>query len=249
MCCVHPKSCSTPSLIILAVFRHSCRTGKNYLLTQFLYYKTHTNEHEHLIKTNWKISLNGSFIVWCKLLFQCSVASLFIITNRSFLLSVFLFRTIGTVSRTFSTYSEDKKKYAMSFIRRIVATSNVVPSLCNKFTSAGGCKVVSTGSRLNMQYQCRGFRSAVILCEDKIEIKENSWAQEGLLQKGEKLAPLSKEDLELIECTRELYDNPSPKVKRMADEVLSLNVLEVNQLLQLIQVRVCVVAINISALF
>jgi hypothetical protein len=94
-----------------------------------------------------------------------------------------------------------------------------------------------------MQYQSRGFRSAVILCEDKIEIKENSWAQEGLLQKGEKLAPLSKEDLELIECTRELYDNPSPKVKRMADEVLSLNVLEVNQLLQLIQVRLCVVAI------
>lgn len=66
-------------------------------------------------------------------------------------------------------------------------------------------------------------------------IKEDSWARDGLLKAGEKLESVERKPL--TEVTPELLRSEgSDEVKRLCDEILALNVVEVNQLLFRLQV-------------
>ena len=66
------------------------------------------------------------------------------------------------------------------------------------------------------------------------KIDSNSWAAERLLAIGEKLE--QGPTLPLTEATDELLMNPSQNIKDLANEIISLNVLEINQLLKAVQV-------------
>lgn len=63
-----------------------------------------------------------------------------------------------------------------------------------------------------------------------------SWVAEELKKNGEKLEPMPK--MEPIELTEELFKQEgSDKVKRLTQEILALNIVEVNQLLHAMQRR------------
>jgi large subunit ribosomal protein L7/L12 len=69
-----------------------------------------------------------------------------------------------------------------------------------------------------------------------VKIDEMSWVSEELKKNGEKLEPMPK--MEPIELTEEMFKQEgSDKVKRLTQEILALNVLEVNQLLHAMQRR------------
>lgn len=68
----------------------------------------------------------------------------------------------------------------------------------------------------------------------KRRIQEGSWAQE-LLKKYEKIEP--QENQNAIIVTREILANPPEKVKRLVDEMVNLNMLEMNQLMKYLQVN------------
>ena len=68
-----------------------------------------------------------------------------------------------------------------------------------------------------------------------VTVTESSWAAEKLTANGEKLE--KGPEMSEILLTEALFDNPSEKVKKLTDEVLALNVIEVNQLLRRLQVR------------
>ncbi len=67
------------------------------------------------------------------------------------------------------------------------------------------------------------------------KIDSNSWAADRLLAIGEKLEP--GPSLPLTEATDELLMNPPQNIKELADDIISLNVLEINQLLKAVQVQ------------
>ena len=69
----------------------------------------------------------------------------------------------------------------------------------------------------------------------KVEIADDSWAAEGLASQGEKLASSADKPMVLIDDEL-LQGPPSAAAKKLCDEILALNVVEVHQLLQLIQV-------------
>ena len=66
------------------------------------------------------------------------------------------------------------------------------------------------------------------------KVTQNSWASERLEELGEQLE--SGEELPEVEGTEELLNSPPERVKELAEDVLSLNVIEVNQFIQYIQV-------------
>lgn len=66
------------------------------------------------------------------------------------------------------------------------------------------------------------------------KVTNQSWAADRLEDMGEKLE--SADPPPLVEGTDELLSSPPQHVVKLVDEVLSLNVLEINQLLTLIQV-------------
>lgn len=69
-----------------------------------------------------------------------------------------------------------------------------------------------------------------------MKIDEMSWVAEELKKNGEKLEPMPK--MEPIELTEELFKQEgSDKVKRLTQEILALNIVEVNQLLHAMQRR------------
>jgi hypothetical protein len=78
--------------------------------------------------------------------------------------------------------------------------------------------------------QLRTFRSTAF----SRKLTENSWAAERLEELGEKLEP---EELPATRITKELLNDPSAEVTKLAEEILSLNILEVQQLLKAVQVR------------
>lgn len=67
-------------------------------------------------------------------------------------------------------------------------------------------------------------------------INTNSWAADKLKEGGEAVEGGPVQDAS--EVTSELLSTPSPKVQKLVDEVLELNVIEVNQLIRNIQVCV-----------
>jgi hypothetical protein len=70
---------------------------------------------------------------------------------------------------------------------------------------------------------------------EKKKVHRYSWAAERLLELGEEV--IEPVDQELVELTEEKLANPSEKVKKMAQDVLDLDILEINQLMTLIQVK------------
>ena len=65
-------------------------------------------------------------------------------------------------------------------------------------------------------------------------LDDSSWAAEGLQKKGEKLAPAPIEPLVVVEDIR--THPPSIKVKELVHQILTLNVVEIQQLLNILQV-------------
>jgi hypothetical protein len=67
-----------------------------------------------------------------------------------------------------------------------------------------------------------------------MKLTENSWAAERFEELGEKLEP---EELPVTRMTKELLNTPTEAVTKLAEEILSLNIMEVQQLLKAVQVR------------
>eukprot|EP00600_Ochromonadales_sp_CCMP1393_P001761 CAMPEP_0174987854 /NCGR_PEP_ID=MMETSP0004_2-20121128/19788_1 /TAXON_ID=420556 /ORGANISM="Ochromonas sp., Strain CCMP1393" /LENGTH=205 /DNA_ID=CAMNT_0016240979 /DNA_START=5 /DNA_END=623 /DNA_ORIENTATION=+ len=86
--------------------------------------------------------------------------------------------------------------------------------------------------RLTTTAQLRGYRSTAIYSETKIT--ENSWAADRLEELGEKLEP---EELPMTRLTEEALYEPSEKTAKLAEEVLALNLLEINQFMKIIERR------------
>ena len=68
---------------------------------------------------------------------------------------------------------------------------------------------------------------------DTAKVTTNSWASERLQKTGEALESVPTETQILSE---ESLTNPSEKVKKLGNEILSLNMIEVNQLLKVLTV-------------
>lgn len=67
------------------------------------------------------------------------------------------------------------------------------------------------------------------------KVTQNSWASERLLEIGEKLE--EGEKIPPTQLSDEALYNPSPKVLKLADELLACNMVESNQVWRAIQVR------------
>lgn len=87
------------------------------------------------------------------------------------------------------------------------------------------------------QAPCRGLSADAEKAAEapKVEIADDSWAAEGLAKQGEKLASSADKPMVLIDDEL-IQGPPSATAKKLCDEILALNVVEVHQLLQLIQV-------------
>lgn len=85
----------------------------------------------------------------------------------------------------------------------------------------------SISSSYSSAYSITGHQRRLI-------VTDNSWAADLLVKQGEALekGPV----LEEVYITKELYETPSDKVKKLSDEILSLNVVEFNQLVVRVQV-------------
>ena len=88
---------------------------------------------------------------------------------------------------------------------------------------------------------CRNHKSIensinLITLQKRYVVNDNSWAADKLRELGEKVE--AEPELPLIEATEELLSKPSPRVLKLLDEILSLNMLEVNQLVSGIQVDI-----------
>lgn len=68
-------------------------------------------------------------------------------------------------------------------------------------------------------------------------VSERSFAEERLKEMGETLDPAPVEDAVVIDFSD--IDTPNARVKRIVDEVLELNILEVNMFFKTIQVIMC----------
>lgn len=66
------------------------------------------------------------------------------------------------------------------------------------------------------------------------KVHRYSWAADRLEQLGEQIIEPEKRDL--VEVTDELLHNPPDNIKKMGEEIIDLNLLEINQLINLIQV-------------
>eukprot|EP00602_Paraphysomonas_sp_CaronLab_P002734 CAMPEP_0185024772 /NCGR_PEP_ID=MMETSP1103-20130426/7985_1 /TAXON_ID=36769 /ORGANISM="Paraphysomonas bandaiensis, Strain Caron Lab Isolate" /LENGTH=216 /DNA_ID=CAMNT_0027557835 /DNA_START=71 /DNA_END=721 /DNA_ORIENTATION=+ len=64
-------------------------------------------------------------------------------------------------------------------------------------------------------------------------ISERSFLEETLREQGVKLEPAPEEPLVVVE--EGMVDRPTPRVQKLADEILDLNLLEVNMLFKLLQ--------------
>jgi hypothetical protein len=89
-------------------------------------------------------------------------------------------------------------------------------------------------ARLSSQIAGQRLRSSPkygIICRF---ITERSFADEMLKANGVKLDPAPKEPIQVV--TQEVFDNPTDKVKKLVDQVLDLNVLEIAQFFKLFKV-------------
>lgn len=87
-------------------------------------------------------------------------------------------------------------------------------------------KTVSTAS------VCRSFHNAVPVLT---KIDDNSWAADRLIELGEELP--KGEKLPLTEFTLKLAYTAPEKIQRIAEDVLSLNALEMHDLMNKLQVK------------
>lgn len=86
------------------------------------------------------------------------------------------------------------------------------------------CKAVKVGDKQMPSFSQINF---------KRHISEDSWAAEGLKKQGEKLDPSDK--IERV-VTPGVVDQPTEGVKKLVEQILSLNLIEIMQLQNLLQV-------------
>jgi hypothetical protein len=67
-------------------------------------------------------------------------------------------------------------------------------------------------------------------------VSSSSFAAEALKQQGEKLSPAQPQEDQAPDA--DLFDKTSPKVDKLLEELLALNVVEINQLMNAFQVGV-----------
>jgi len=77
--------------------------------------------------------------------------------------------------------------------------------------------------------------SGVINRSFSSEVNSNSWAAEDLEKQGEKLS--KGPELPVVEYNEDLVSNHPQKIKDLVNSILSLNVVEIHQLMNLIQKR------------
>ena len=112
-----------------------------------------------------------------------------------------------------SKSSSFSKSSANSFQHNIIYSNSIVSHIQNVDRGIGRTK--------------RYFSDA--------KVTTNSWASERLQKTGEALESVPVETQILSE---ESLTNPSEKVKKLGNEILSLNMIEVNQLLKVLTVRI-----------
>jgi hypothetical protein len=90
------------------------------------------------------------------------------------------------------------------------------------------CRIIAMSSKVFVAKQ------SPCVFSSKRFINTSSWAADKLKEGGESVVGGPVQDAS--EVTSELLSTPSPKVQKLVDEVLELNVIEVNQLIRNIQV-------------
>ena len=79
-----------------------------------------------------------------------------------------------------------------------------------------------------------------------VTITTNSWASERLVEQGEKLQVVNN-SVQLL--SEETLLKPTEKVTKLSDEILALNMIEVNQLLKVLTVSICIHILLLLLLF
>ena len=79
-----------------------------------------------------------------------------------------------------------------------------------------------------------------------VTIATNSWASERLVEQGEKLQVVNN-SVQLL--SEETLLKPTEKVTKLSDEILALNMIEVNQLLKVLTVSICIHILLLLLLF
>jgi hypothetical protein len=111
---------------------------------------------------------------------------------------------------------------------RIIIASNVL--LVRKSYSHS---VRSIGTRILTNYMLNKYSNKPNYLSRR-NITENSWAKERFDEIGVKLEPAP--ELPLVTYSDDLINNAPDNIKKLGEEVLSLNVIEMNQLMKYIQV-------------
>ena len=80
-----------------------------------------------------------------------------------------------------------------------------------------------------------------------VTITTNSWASERLVEQGEKLQVVNNNSVQLL--SEETLLKPTEKVTKLSDEILALNMIEVNQLLKVLTVSICVYTLTFIVMY
>ncbi len=95
-------------------------------------------------------------------------------------------------------------------------------------------KILSQPSCRHLNTVCITRKQSVGSSFAKRYLNSTSWASDKLQEAGEKIEKGPEQVSS--EVTSDMLSTPSPKVQKLVDEVLTLNVVEVNQLIRSIQV-------------
>ena len=137
------------------------------------------------------------------------------------------------LSRNYST-AEHGIKTILHGVGRGNTASNMV--LSSRQMSHAICRYPRTTTMVRtMIINQRGLAADAQSASESPTIANDSWAAEALEKQGEKLA--SSVDKPLVLVDDELMKGPPPAmIKKLCDDILALNVVEVAQLMNIIQV-------------
>lgn len=109
-------------------------------------------------------------------------------------------------------------------------------SSCKQVSPLLACRTISTENTAKSSgdsFSSKRSPQAPRNLNADVLISTNSWASERLQEKGEKLEKSSSATSFISD---ESLSNPSAKIKNLSNEILSLNMVEVNQLLKALTV-------------
>jgi hypothetical protein len=120
-----------------------------------------------------------------------------------------------------------------SFFSIVRTTKSSSLSCANSFQKQQHNIIYSNSIVSHIQKVDRDIGRTKRYFSDTAKVTTNSWASERLQKTGEALESVPTETQILSE---ESLTNPSEKVKKLGNEILSLNMIEVNQLLKVLTV-------------